>query len=180
MMPIRNFEQHTPNIAATAYVDPMALVIGAVTIEEDASLWPMVVARGDIQHIFIGARSNIQDGAVLHVTHDSKFCVGGRALHIGEDVTVGHQATLHACTIEHHCLIGMGAIILDGAILEPYTLLAAGSVVPPGKRLTGGFIWRGNPVQQGRALTEQEIEFFSYSAQNYVKLAKRHAQELIR
>lgn len=179
-MPIRTFEKYTPHIAASAYLDPMALVIGAVTIEDEASLWPMVVARGDVQKIFIGARSNIQDGTVLHVTHDSHYCVGGRGLQIGEEVTVGHQATLHACTIEHHCLIGMGAIVLDGAILEPYTLLAAGSVVSMGKRLTGGFVWRGNPVQQARELTQKEIEFFSYSAQNYVKLAQRHAQELAR
>ncbi len=173
-MTIRRFEKFTPQIADSAYVDPLALIIGQVTIGEQASIWPQVVARGDVQAIHIGARTNVQDNAVLHVTHDGPYSVGGRALNIGEAVTVGHQATLHACTVEHHCLIGVGAIVLDGAHLEPYVLLGAGSLVPPNKRLTGGYLWRGNPVQQARPLTEKELAFFDYSANQYVRLAQRH------
>ncbi|MCP4697930.1 MAG: gamma carbonic anhydrase family protein [Gammaproteobacteria bacterium] len=174
-MSVREFENHTPDIAPSAYIDPLALVIGDVTIGEDASLWPFVAARGDIQSIRIGARSNVQDGSVLHVTHAGRFCPGGRPLIIGEDVIIGHKVTLHACTIEHHCLIGIGAIVLDGAILKPYTLLGAGSLVPPGKVLEGGFLWRGSPAKKARPLTSDEMDFFAYSADYYVKLAQRHA-----
>jgi carbonic anhydrase/acetyltransferase-like protein (isoleucine patch superfamily) len=179
-MPIRPFENLHPKIAATAYIDPLALIIGDVTIDEYASVFPMVVARGDVQRIHIGARSNIQDGAILHVSHDSEYCPGGRELWIDNDVTVGHQAVLHACSIEAHCLVGIQAVVLDGARLEPYTLLAAGSLVPPNKTLAGGYLWRGSPVQQARPLTEQEQHFLAYSAQHYVKLAQRHKQQFSR
>ncbi|MEZ5673394.1 MAG: gamma carbonic anhydrase family protein [Thiotrichaceae bacterium] len=136
------------------------------------------LSRGDVQRISIGARTNIQDAAVLHVSHDSQYCPGGRELWIGSDVTVGHQAVLHACTVEAHCLVGIQAVILDGARLEPYTLLAAGSLVPPNKVLEGGYLWRGNPIQKARPLTEQEHHFLEYSAQHYVKLAQRHKLQL--
>lgn len=177
-MPIRTFENLHPKIADTAYVDPLAVIIGDVTIEDYASVFPMVVARGDVQRISIGARTNIQDAVVLHVSHDSEYCPGGRELWIGSDVTVGHQAVLHACTVEAHCLVGIQAVILDGARLESYTLLAAGSLVPPNKVLEGGYLWRGNPVQKVRPLTEQEQHFLEYSAQHYVKLAQRHKLQL--
>jgi carbonic anhydrase/acetyltransferase-like protein (isoleucine patch superfamily) len=173
-MPIRDFDNHYPHIAPTAYIDTMAVVIGEVTIEEYASLWPMVVARGDVNRISIGARTNIQDNTVLHVTHDGPYCPGGRALIIGEEVTVGHQVTLHACTIGHHCLIGIGSIVLDGAELQPYTLLAAGSLVSPDKILEGGYLWRGRPAQKVRPLTASELEYFTYSASRYVQLAQRY------
>ncbi|MCK5521596.1 MAG: gamma carbonic anhydrase family protein [Thiomargarita sp.] len=177
-MPIRDYAGYKPVIANSVYIDPMALVIGQVTIGEQASLWPMVVVRGDVNSISIGARTNVQDNAVLHVTHDSQYKPGGKALILGESITVGHQASLHACTIEHHCLIGIGAIVLDGAILPPYTLLAAGSLVPPGKVLEGGYLWLGNPVRKGRALKETEMEFFEYSANHYIKLAQQHKETL--
>lgn len=177
-MPVRSFANQTPSIADDVFIDPMALVIGDVTIEAGASIWPMVVARGDIQSIHIGERSNIQDGTVLHVTHDGPFSPGGRALTIEHDVTVGHKAVLHACTIKHHCLIGIGAIVLDGAVLEPYVLLAAGSVVSPNKVLEGGFLWRGSPAKKARPLTEKEREFLDYSAKNYVKIAQQHKESL--
>ena len=173
-MPIRDFLDYTPVIADNVYIDAMALVIGQVNIGQQASLWPMVVARGDINSISIGARTNIQDGSVLHVTHDSQFYPGGQSLVIGEAVTIGHQVTLHACTIEHHCLIGIGAIVLDGAIVKPYTLVGAGSLVPPGKVLEGGYLWHGSPVKKRRPLTEKEIAFFEYSANHYVKVAQQH------
>ncbi len=173
-MPIRTYTGHNPKIAESAYIDPMALVIGQVSIAESASLWPMVVARGDIHSINIGARTNIQDNSVLHVTHDSKYCPGGYPLEIGEAVTVGHQANLHGCQIGHHCLIGIGAIVLDGAILEPYTLIGAGSLVSPRKVLESGYLWYGNPVKRIRKLTDAEKEYFDYSADNYIKVALEH------
>ncbi len=178
-MPIRTFENHTPQIASTAYIDPLAVVIGQVTVGEHASLFPMVVARGDVQAISIGARSNVQDGAILHVTHDGRYSVGGRALVIGESVTVGHQVILHACKIGDFSLIGMGSIIMDDAVLEPYTLLGAGSLVPPNKVLTGKHLWHGRPVQKVRELTDAELEYLAYSAEQYVKLAQRHTAEIL-
>jgi carbonic anhydrase/acetyltransferase-like protein (isoleucine patch superfamily) len=173
-MAIRSLANQVPRIDPSAYIDPQAVVIGAVTIGAQASLWPAAVARGDINTIHIGARSNIQDGAVLHVTHDGPYCPGGRPLIIGDEVTVGHKAALHACVIEHHCLIGIGAIVLDGAVLPPYTLLAAGSLVPPGKTLEGGFLWRGSPARKVRPLTPEELAYFAYAAEYYVKLAGRY------
>ena len=176
-MSIRSFEDTAPRIHPSAYIDPLALVVGDVEIAEDASLWPMVVARGDINAIRIGARTNIQDGSILHVTHAGPYSPEGIPLLIGEDVTVGHKACLHACRIEHHCLIGMGAIVLDGAVIEPYTLLAAGSLVPPRKVLESGYVWRGNPAQKSRPLSVREREYLDYSAQHYVRLAQRHQSQ---
>ena len=173
-MPIRKFENTTPKIAASAFIDETALVIGAVEIGEDASLWPNVVARGDVHSIEIGARTNVQDGTILHVTHDSEYAPGGFALKIGADVTVGHQAILHGCTIGDHCLIGMAATVMDGAILHAGVILGAGSLVPPGRELEGGFLWVGSPVRKMRPLKEEEQAFLDYSARHYVNLKNRH------
>jgi len=171
---IRSFESHTPQIADAAWVDKTAVIIGDVSIASQASIWPMSVVHGDVHRITIGAASNIQDGSVLHVSHDSVYLPGGLPLVIGERVTVGHQAILHACTIGDGCFIGMGARILDGAVLEPGAMVGAGSLVPPGKRLEGGCLWVGSPARRVRALSEQEREFLEYSAQHYVRLAGRH------
>ncbi|TCO81776.1 carbonic anhydrase/acetyltransferase-like protein (isoleucine patch superfamily) [Plasticicumulans lactativorans] len=173
-MPIRPFAGHAPQIAASAYVDATAVVIGAVEIGADASIWPLCVVRGDVQSIHIGARSNVQDGTVIHVTHDSRFCPGGLPTRIGHDVTIGHQAMLHACTIGDFCLIGMGAIVMDGAVLDRHVMLGAGSVVGPGKHLEGGYLYVGSPAQRMRPLSEREREFLAYSAENYVRLKEQH------
>ena len=173
-MSIRSFENITPQIAGSAYVDETALVIGAVKIGEDASLWPGVVARGDVNSIEIGARTNIQDGTILHVSHDSEFAPGGFALRIGADITVGHQAILHGCTIEECCLVGMAATVMDGAILRSGAILGAGSLVPPGRELEGGFLWVGSPARKVRALSEDEMAFLDYSSRHYVELKNRH------
>ena len=149
-MPLRPYLQQSPTVAATAYIDPAAVVIGDVVIGDDSSLWPMAVARGDVNPIRIGARSNIQDGSVLHVTHARGADSPGYPLLIGDEVTVGHNVTLHGCSVGARCLIGMASTVLDGATLEPYVLLGAGSLVPPGKRLEGGYLWLGNPVRRGR------------------------------
>jgi carbonic anhydrase/acetyltransferase-like protein (isoleucine patch superfamily) len=167
-MSIRAFRQHHPQLGHRVYVDPAAVVIGQVNLGNDVSVWPCAVIRGDLLAINIGDRSNIQDGSVLHTTHDSVYAPGGFALTIGKDVTVGHKAVLHGCTVEDECLIGMGAVVLDGAIIQSHVILAAGSVVGPGKILESGYVWRGNPVQKTRALTDQEKTFFKYSAQKYI------------
>jgi carbonic anhydrase/acetyltransferase-like protein (isoleucine patch superfamily) len=173
-MTVRKFENIAPRIAATAYVDETALVIGDVSIADDASLWPKVVARGDVNSIEIGARTNIQDGSVLHVSHDSEFAPGGFALRVGADITVGHQAILHGCTIEDRCLIGMAATVMDGAIVRTGAIVGAGSLVPPGRDLDGGYLWVGSPVRKVRPLSEKEAAFLVYSAAHYVELKNRH------
>ncbi len=177
-MPIRSFEGRRPVIAASAYIDEMALVIGDVTIGEHSSLWPMVVARGDVNRIVIGAYTNIQDGSVLHVTHDGPFLPGGYPLTLGDRVTVGHQAILHACRVEDECLIGMRATVMDGAVLMPRVVLAAGSLVPGGKVLDGGFLWVGSPARRARTLTQDEIAHLEYSATHYARLKERHRNPL--
>jgi carbonic anhydrase/acetyltransferase-like protein (isoleucine patch superfamily) len=173
-MSTRKFENHVPRIAATAFVDETALVIGDVSIGADASLWPRVVARGDVNRIEIGARTNIQDGSVLHVSHDSEFAPGGFALRIGADITVGHKAILHGCTIEDSCLIGMAATVMDGAIVRSGAIVGAGSLVPPGRDLDGGYLWVGSPARKVRPLRKQESSFLVYSAAHYVELKNRH------
>jgi len=156
------------------YVDEQALVSGDVKIGANSSIWPMSVVRGDVNSIEIGERTNIQDGCVLHVTHDSEFAEGGMPLRIGDNVTVGHKAVLHACTIEDRCLIGMGAIVLDGAVVRSGAIVGAGALVPPNKDLQGGYLYVGAPVRQARELTGKEKRFLNYSAEHYVRLKDRH------
>jgi carbonic anhydrase/acetyltransferase-like protein (isoleucine patch superfamily) len=173
-MSIRSFEGQAPVIHASAWVDDQAMVCGRVTIGADSSIWPMTVVRGDINTITIGERTNIQDGSVLHVTHDSEFAPGGAALLVGSDVTVGHRVVLHACTVEDLCLIGMGAVILDGAVVRSGAMIAAGALVPPNKDLEGGYLYVGSPARRARELTEQEKRFLRYSAAHYARLKDRH------
>ncbi len=169
-MTLRRHQNFMPQLGPRVFVDKMALVLGQVDLGDDVSIWPFVVARGDVNRIVIGARSNIQDNSVLHVTHDGKYTPGGAPLLIGSDVTVGHGAILHACTIEDACLIGMGAVVLDRAHVGKHSLIAAGSVLSPGKIVEPGSMWRGNPARFVRKLSDVEIESLYYSARNYVKL----------
>ena len=171
---VRPFGDALPVIGARVWVDPAAVVIGQVEIGDDASLWPTAVARGDVNYIRIGARSNIQDGSVLHVTHDGPYSPGGLPLVIGEDVTVGHRVMLHACTIGDRCLLGMSSTILDGAVLEDEVFLGAGSLVPPGKRLQARSLYKGSPVRRARSLTDEELAMLRYSAAHYVRLKDRY------
>jgi carbonic anhydrase/acetyltransferase-like protein (isoleucine patch superfamily) len=134
----------------------------------------MCVVRGDIQRIRIGTSTNIQDGTVIHVTHDSRFCPGGLATLIGDYVTVGHKAVLHACTIEGTCLVGMNATVMDGAVVAYRTIVGAGSTVAPNTVLQSGYLYVGTPARQVRPLTDGELEFLDYSAENYVRLKERH------
>ncbi|QEP42726.1 gamma carbonic anhydrase family protein [Ectothiorhodospiraceae bacterium BW-2] len=168
---LRPFRGTLPTIGERSYIDPMATVIGDVIIGHDCSIWPMVSIRADVNHIRIGHRTNIQDGSVLHVTHaHSAAPPEGFRLTIGDEVTVGHNATLHGCTIHNRVLVGMGSTVLDGAVLEEGVLLGAGSLVPPGKVLTGGYLWVGAPAKKYRPLTEAEQQWLAYSAQHYCEL----------
>ena len=179
-MTIRKFEAHTPNIHETAYVDETALVSGEVEIGENSSVWPMTVIRGDVNYIKIGKRTNIQDGSVLHVTHAPnehsekiEAAQTGYALTIGDDVTVGHKALLHACEIQDRVLVGMGSIVMDGTVVESDTMIAAGAVVPPRKTLESGYLWVGNPAREMRELTDKEKKYLKYSVEHYERLKDR-------
>ena len=163
-----------PQIDEDAWVDPMALVVGDVRIGAGSNVWPTAVIRGDINRIRIGRDTNIQDGCILHNSHDGPFMPGGAALIIGDRVTVGHRAVLHGCTIGDDCLIGMGAIVMDKVEVEPGVMIGAGSLVTPGKRLASGYLYTGSPARQSRPLTEREKDYFAYSADYYVRLAGRH------
>ena len=173
-MSLREFDDIFPTTHATVYIDEQALVVGRVEIGADSSIWPMSVVRGDVNTISIGARTNIQDGSVLHVTHDSTYSAGGQPLVIGNDVTVGHRVVLHACTVQDTCLVGMGTVVLDGALIEAGTMIGAASLVPPGKVLESGYLYVGSPVRRVRALTDRERSYLEYSAAHYVRLKNRY------
>ncbi|MEX2515493.1 MAG: gamma carbonic anhydrase family protein [Gammaproteobacteria bacterium] len=173
-MTLRSHQGKQPKLASGVFIDDTAVVIGDVELGDDVSVWPMSVIRGDVNSIRIGARTNIQDGSVLHVTHDGKYTPGGQKLTVGEDVTVGHRVILHACEIGDRCLIGMASTIMDAAVLESDIILAAGSLVPGGKRLASGYLYKGSPVKQARLLTAEEKESLIYSAAHYVKTKNTH------
>ena len=175
-MNIRPYLNHYPEIAESAWVDPMATVIGQVSIGANSSVWPGCVLRGDVNVIRIGRDCNIQDGSILHVTHVSAYDPKGGSLILGDGITVGHGAILHACTIGDYTLIGMGATVLDHVVVEPYAMVGAGALVPPGKVVGGGELWLGNPARKVRMLSEAEREYLCYSASHYVKLQKQYAQ----
>lgn len=174
-MAIRTLQGHIPEIDDTAFVDESALVVGDVIIGENSSVWPMAVIRGDVQKITIGARTNIQDACVLHVTHDSAYTPGGLPLRIGDGVTVGHRVVLHACTIADDCLIGMAATIMDGAVVESDIIIGAGSLVPAGKRLASGHLYLGSPARRVRPLSEAELGSIKYSTAHYIKVKDLHS-----
>jgi len=174
---IYRFMQERPRLGDRVFIDRSAHVSGAVVLGDDVSVWPMAVLRGDVNRISVGARSNIQDGSVLHVTHESTAQPEGRALVVGADVTVGHAAILHACTIGDRCLIGMGAIVMDGVTVGPDSLVAGGAVVTPGTVVPPGTLWRGNPARQARELSAEEITYHAYSAAHYVRLKNLYLAE---
>lgn len=176
-MSIRNHAGLHPRIADDAYIDPDAVVIGDVEIGEGSSVWPMTVIRGDIHHIRIGKHTSVQDGSVLHVTHAGPFNPDGFPLVIGDEVTIGHKVMLHGCTIGNRVLIGMSAIVMDGAFVENEVVIAAGTLVPPGKVLESGFLYKGSPARQARPLTEREMAFFAYTAKRYADLAAKYCDE---
>ena len=178
MANVRSHKGMTPNLGAKVWIDPTAVVIGDVALGDDCSVWPMTVIRGDMHRIRIGARCSIQDGSVLHITHASDFNPGGYPLEIGDDVTVGHKALLHGCTIGSRVLVGMGSTIMDGAVVEDEVIIGAGTLVPPGKTLESGYLYVRSPCKQARALTEKERTFFRYTASNYVRLKNEYLDSL--
>jgi len=155
-----------PRIHDSVFVAQTAVITGDVEIGPDSSVWFGCVMRGDVHHIRVGARTNIQDGTIVHVARDKFPCL------IGSDITIGHGAILHACTLEDGCFIGMGAIVMDGARVESGAMVAAGALVPPGKVVKKGELWGGSPAKLMRPLTEAELAFFPVSVKNYVELSK--------
>jgi carbonic anhydrase/acetyltransferase-like protein (isoleucine patch superfamily) len=177
---VRSWQGITPKLGEQVLVDPSAVVLGDVEIGDHSSVWPQAAIRGDVHRIRIGDRCSIQDCSVLHVTHAGPFTEDGCPLTLGDDVTVGHNVTLHGCTVGNRVLIGIGAIVLDGVTVEDEVMIGANSLVPPGKTLQSGYLYVGSPVKQVRPLTDKEKAFFSYSANNYVKLKDLHLSDLER
>ena len=168
---LRPYRDRFPTLGERAWVDESARVIGDVVLGEDVSVWPFTVIRGDVNFVRIGDRTNIQDGTVVHVSHDGPHAkLGGFATRIGSDVTIGHKAIIHACTIEDAVLIGMGAIVLDGAVVRKHAFIGAGALVAPGKIVGEGELWLGNPARKARMLSDAEIDALYYSAKHYVRL----------
>lgn len=162
------YQNQTPRLHPTVFVAEGAKIIGDVEIGEAGSVWFNAVIRGDVNYIRIGARTNVQDNAVLHVTSKTA------PLNIGSDVTIGHNAVLHGCTIDDCCLIGMGAIILDGARVHKNSIVAAGAMVLEGFDVPEGMLVAGMPAKIKRALSEEEKQFLQQSARNYIAYSKNY------
>ncbi len=177
-MPLRTFEKATPLLSRNVYVDALAIIIGNVRVGEDSSIWPYAVIRGDVSHIHIGARTNLQDHCIVHVSHDSSFRPGGRPTEIGDDVTVGHRAILHGCRVGNRCLIGMDSLLMDGVVVEDDVIVAAGSLVTENTHLSGGQVWMGRPARPVRPLKESECDYLRYAAQHYVRLKNRYLADV--
>lgn len=170
--PLYPFEGKVPVLHPSVFIAPTAAVIGDVTIGEGSNIWYHCVLRGDTNFIRIGARVNIQDGTIIHVNRSAEPTI------IGDDVTVGHAAIVHACTLENRSFVGMGATVLDGAVIEEGAVLGAGGVLPPGKRIPAMELWMGNPAKFVRVLTPEQRAGFDRTAAHYVELAGRHRRSL--
>ncbi|MDF7677020.1 gamma carbonic anhydrase family protein [Neisseriaceae bacterium ESL0693] len=171
---IRPYLDHWPQIDSSCYIDDSAVIIGDVHLAEDVSVWPCAVLRGDVNSIRIGARSNIQDQCMLHVSHKTSTDPEGSPLWIGEDVTIGHQVSLHGCRIGNRVLVGINSVVLDDVVIEDNVMIGAGSLVPPRKHLASGYLYLGSPVKPVRLLTEEELNFLPYSAQHYVSIMRNY------
>jgi len=168
---IRPYRGKHPQIAASAYIDPAAVIIGDVVIGEDSSVWPCSVIRGDVHYIRIGARTNIQDGCILHVMRDECPLV------LGDNVTLGHAVTLHGCVIESRCLIGMGAIILNGARIGAGSIVAAGALITERTAIPAGSLVMGSPGKVKRMLTGIDLASIDAYAQRYVEYKNIYFEE---
>ena len=178
MSSIRSYKGIRPQVGERVYIDSTSVLVGDIRIGYDSSVWPFVAARGDVNHIYIGERTNIQDGSVLHVTHKNAENPNGYPLVIGNDVTIGHKVMLHGCEIHDRVLVGMGAIVLDNVVVESDVMIGAGSLVPPGKVLESGYLYVGSPVKQARPLSEKERAFLQKSANNYVQNKNDYLNEV--
>ena len=174
---IKTYKGIAPNIGKGVFIEDSAVLYGDITLSNDVSIWPLVAARGDVNYIKVGALTNLQDGTVLHVTRKSDSNPLGNPLIIGEDVTIGHKAMLHGCEVGNRVLIGMGAIIMDGAYVADDCIVGAGSLVPPHKKLEPGYLYVGNPAKQARPLKDSELAFLKVSADNYVRLKDEYIVE---
>lgn len=173
-MAIEPYRGVVPTLGKGVFVHAAATVIGDVILGDGVSVWPGAVIRGDVNSIRIGARANVQDGAILHVSRASARHPEGAPLRIGDAVTLGHGVILHGCTVHDECLIGMGALVMDHAVLEPRVLLGAGSLVPEGRVLQTGWLYVGRPALPVRRLNEDELAAFARQADNYVRLAAEY------
>lgn len=176
-MSIRSYRSIRPSFDDSAYIDESAVLVGDINLGEDSSIWPLVAARGDVNIIRIGKRTNVQDGTVLHVTRKSAQNPDGFPLIIGDDVTVGHKCMLHGCQLGDRILVGMGAIIMDGVIVENDVFIGAGSLIAPNKVLESGFLYVGNPAVKKRPLKDSELAFLKQSAVNYVELSREYLNQ---
>lgn len=174
---LRPYQGIRPTVGQQVYIDASAVLVGDIHLADHSSIWPLVAARGDVNYIKIGERTNIQDGTVLHVTRKSGAKPDGHPLIIGDDVTIGHKAMLHGCQVGNRVLVGMGAILLDGAMIEDDVIIGAGTLVPPGKVLESGYLYVGSPAKQARPLTDAERAFLPQSADNYVRLKDEYMNE---
>jgi len=175
---IRSYKNIKPTLGKAVLIDESAVIVGDVVLEQDVSIWPLVAARGDVNSIHIGARTNVQDGTVLHVTRKSETNPNGFPLIIGQDVTIGHKCMLHGCTLGDRILVGMGAIIMDGVVVEDDVFIGAGTLVPPNKVLRSGYLYVGNPMKEARPLKQSETDFLKLSALNYVTLKNDYLSEV--
>ena len=177
---IRPFRGLMPKIAPDAFIAETAVIIGDVEIGPGASIWYGCILRGDVNRIRIGRDTNIQDGTIIHCNHDSqgdyRETGGGEPTFIGDNVTVGHLALLHACTVEDGGFIGMRAAVLDRAVVESGAMVAAGALVPPGKRVPTGQLWAGNPARYLRDVRDQERGYMSYIPDHYRELAEEYRE----
>ncbi|MFQ5581106.1 MAG: gamma carbonic anhydrase family protein [Mariprofundaceae bacterium] len=165
---ISSYLDWQPEVADSAFIADSAEVMGRVIIGADSSIWYQCVLRGDVHDIRIGACSNIQDHCIVHTSEGISPCI------VGDDVTVGHRVILHGCEVQNRCLVGMGSILMDQAVLEEGCFLAAGSLVPERKVLRGGYLYAGSPARERRELTDEENDFLLHSARHYVELSKTH------
>jgi len=170
------FEGKTPKIHDSAFIAPGCCIIGDVEIGPEASIWYNCVIRADINFIRIGARSNVQDGSVIHVETD--YGDGGHPAIIGDDVLIGHMALVHGCTLENRAFVGMGAIVMDGCVIEGDAMLAAGAMLTPGKHMPSGQLWSGRPAKFMRELSEADIFGMQRGVKGYVHERELHAAAL--
>lgn len=168
---IYEFLKRSPQFDDTVFIAPSADIIGDVTIGNESSVWFNVTIRGDVNWIEIGERSNVQDNTCIHVMNQTG------PTKIGNEVTIGHSAMIHGCTIHDRVLIGIHAIVLDEVVIEPDVIVAAGSLVPPGKRLESGYLYMGSPAKQARKLTAEEIKTIKKHAANYVTYSRAYQQK---